>query len=252
MSHGTSIATKGRIFRALENVTRGLIFAGGKKPIPTAFVPTYGYEGTRYHGTITGTNLGAVTAVSLGTGITIESFTVDSATQISVIFRTDADPTAGLRDLTVYVGAASGVLADAFDLRLSDAIVLPSKKPAQQRMELVFAAKALVQYPRDRELVASVRVQHTGHSLLPAQATVQQRMGYIVPGQAKVQVRTDRMVEAQIRIQKMADVAEVTLVRDALVVGLVAEQRLEMADSFEISLEDRLSATLVDETMEEA
>ena len=252
MSHSTSIGVKGRLFRAVENATRGLIYAGMVKPVPTAFVPVYGYEGMRYHGTITGTNLGTVTAVSLGTGITIESFEIDSNTQISVIFRTDANGAAGYRDLSVYRGAIVGVLSNAFELIVSDALIeVPSKKKTQQRMEMELVAKAVVQYPYGRQLGASVKVQRIGVGVLPAQATLQHAYDQPLGGQVVVQLRTSQLMDTQVQIHKMADIAGISIVRDGVFLSPVGVYSIGLVDDIELSLGDDLSVTLIDEVISE-
>jgi len=245
MSHGTSLSVKGHLFRAIEDATRGILYAGMVRPAPLSFTPTYGYEGMRYHGTITGKNLDKATAVSLGADITVESFDLDSKTQISVIFRTDAAPAAGYRDLTVYRGALSGVLSNAFNLVISDALIVPSKKPMQQHMEKVLVGVALAQYPYDRVLAASVRVQHTGFSALSTYVKVQHAIMSSLPAQAVVQVRSGRVLDSQVQIQKMADIVAVGLLYDVLAVEVIADQHLEIVDDFKLSLEDGLSATLI-------
>jgi len=250
-SHGESIGVKGRIFRAIENATRGIIFAGrAVGPVPVSFVPTFGYEGMRFHGTITGTTLSGVTAISLGTGITVESFVVDSGTQISVVFRTAADGAAGYRDLTLYQGGVIGVLSDAFKLCISDALVVTaSKKAVQQRMEMELVAKAVVQYPYGRQLGASVKVQRIGVGVLPAQATQQHAYDQPLGGQVVVQLRTSQLMDSQVQIAKMSDVVNVVIVRDGVFISPVGVYSIGLVDDIELCLEDTWSVTLIDEVM---
>jgi hypothetical protein len=65
---------------------------------------------------IVGSNFSGATGVSLGAGITVDSFTVDSATQITAQVTIDADATKGPRDVSVSVLETSGTLVNAFEV----------------------------------------------------------------------------------------------------------------------------------------
>jgi hypothetical protein len=64
--------------------------------------------------TITGTNFGGATAVSFGTGITVNSFVVDSSTQITANITVDTSAVEGARDVAVVISGGNTSLEDAF------------------------------------------------------------------------------------------------------------------------------------------
>ena len=65
---------------------------------------------------ITGVNLTAVTSVSFGLDITVNSFVVDSATQITANIDIDWDATLGHRTVTVSSDVESASLTDGFEI----------------------------------------------------------------------------------------------------------------------------------------
>jgi branched-chain amino acid transport system substrate-binding protein len=64
--------------------------------------------------TITGTNFTDASAVSFGSGITVNSFTVDSETRITANISIAATTTAGLRDVTVTTPIGTGTRTGGF------------------------------------------------------------------------------------------------------------------------------------------
>jgi cyclophilin family peptidyl-prolyl cis-trans isomerase/Leucine-rich repeat (LRR) protein len=67
----------------------------------TSVTPTQGSQGQTYSVTITGTNLTGATGVSFGSGIKVNSFTVNSPTQITASVTVDATANLGPRDVQV-------------------------------------------------------------------------------------------------------------------------------------------------------
>lgn len=66
--------------------------------------------------TITGSGFLGATAVSFGDGVTVDSFAVDSATQITASITVAAPAAAGVRDVTVTTAAGSGSLTGGFNV----------------------------------------------------------------------------------------------------------------------------------------
>jgi hypothetical protein len=99
-------------------------------PTVTSIDPNQGVQGQTLTVTITGTDLTGATAVSLGEGVTISPFIVDSDTQISasVTIAADADPVA--RDVSVTTPFGTATLASGFTV-LPPAPTITSVEPAQ-------------------------------------------------------------------------------------------------------------------------
>ena len=70
-------------------------------PAITSVAPNQCYRGETSEMIITGTNFGEAERVSFGDGITVDSFTVDSATQITAIITVDTDAGIGGRIVSV-------------------------------------------------------------------------------------------------------------------------------------------------------
>ncbi|GAI53247.1 unnamed protein product, partial [marine sediment metagenome] len=83
-------------------------------PTVTSVSPDSGEQGATLEVTIGGTNFTGATAVSFGTGITVNSFTVVSATQITASISISATATLGLRDVSVTTPGGTGTLTDGF------------------------------------------------------------------------------------------------------------------------------------------
>lgn len=79
-------------------------------PTLTAVSPVSGTRGSKINVTLTGTNFesGVTTAVSFGAGITVSSFTVTSATQITASIAIDAAAATGTRDVSVTNASPGG------------------------------------------------------------------------------------------------------------------------------------------------
>ncbi len=65
---------------------------------------------------ITGTRLDGATSISLGEGITVNSFTVDSPTQITASITIDEDADSGPRDVMVITPGGTDSLSDGFQI----------------------------------------------------------------------------------------------------------------------------------------
>lgn len=117
MSNGLSLVTKGRIFRALENATKGVIAALGiKAPTLTSISPSYGMQGQMVKVTMIGTNLASVTTITFGTGITVGTPSSQTNTEIIVSVLVDPETTLGLRDVTVTSPSGFATLANGFEV----------------------------------------------------------------------------------------------------------------------------------------
>jgi len=84
-------------------------------PTVTSTSPSQGMqEETIYDVVVTGTHFTGATSVSFGSGISVDSFIVDSDTQITASITIAYGATPGLRDVSVTTGAGTGALANAF------------------------------------------------------------------------------------------------------------------------------------------
>ena len=83
-------------------------------PAVTSLIPIQAIQGETTGVTITGANLFGVTAVDFGAGITVNSFTVDSNTQIAANITVGALATPGTRDVSATNAAGTGTLTGGF------------------------------------------------------------------------------------------------------------------------------------------
>ena len=99
--------------------------ADGSLPIPpptiTSISPNQGNQGETLDVTITGTSFTGATSVGFGSGITVNSFTVDSPTQITANISIDAAATLGARDVSVNTPGGSHTLPGGFSVTQTDA-----------------------------------------------------------------------------------------------------------------------------------
>ena len=116
-SHSESLSTKGRLFRALENITRGVIFAGGV-PAPTliSVVPANAMQGETKVITLTGTNLNTVIGIDFGAGIIVDAPLTKTKTEIVVVIRISASAIIGYRDVSVSTATATATLVNGFEV----------------------------------------------------------------------------------------------------------------------------------------
>ncbi len=99
-------------------VGTGTLTGGFKvtEPSPTvaSVSPSQGIQGEALTVTITGTYFAEVTAVSFGSGITVDSFTLDSDSQITANITISSSAAAGARDVSVITPAGTGSLTGGF------------------------------------------------------------------------------------------------------------------------------------------
>ena len=96
-------------------------------PTVTSVAPGSGYQGQTLNVTITGTNFTGATAVSFGTGITVNSFTVNSNTQITAGITIAGSATLGTRNVSVTTAGGTGTLTAGFTVTIT--VVPPSVAP---------------------------------------------------------------------------------------------------------------------------
>jgi hypothetical protein len=80
--------------------------------------PSQGSQGTTMNVGITGANFAGATSVSLGSGITVNGFTVNSITQITANVSIDGSATVGTRDVSVTTPGGSALKTGAFTVCL--------------------------------------------------------------------------------------------------------------------------------------
>jgi hypothetical protein len=88
----------------------------GPAPTVTSIAPGEGNQGKTLDVEITGTNFAGATQVSFGPGITVNSYTVISPTQINANITIDADATLGAKDVSVTTLGGISALAGGFTL----------------------------------------------------------------------------------------------------------------------------------------
>jgi hypothetical protein len=109
-------------------------------PTVTSVSPDSGEQGATLEITIGGTNLVGATAVSFGDGITVDSFTVVSAVEITVSISIDTTATLGLRDVSVTTSAGTGTLTDGFTVVAVGAVTVSVDAPATAAPDSDFSA----------------------------------------------------------------------------------------------------------------
>jgi hypothetical protein len=90
--------------------------AGAKGPTVTGVNPSSAEVGETLHVTIAGTDLSATSAVSFGEGITVSSFTVDSATKITASISISSSASTGSRNVSVTTSGGTGTKGSGFDV----------------------------------------------------------------------------------------------------------------------------------------
>jgi hypothetical protein len=80
----------------------------------TTVNPNQGTRGQPLSLTVTGTNLAGATVVSFGSGITVNAFTVDSSTQITVSITIGASASLGSRDVSIITPSGTVTKANGF------------------------------------------------------------------------------------------------------------------------------------------
>ena len=85
------------------------------QPMVTAVAPASGWPGETLDMVVSGTDFTGATAVSFsGTGITVNDYTVDNATQITADVSIACNATSGARDVSVTTAAGTGTLSGGF------------------------------------------------------------------------------------------------------------------------------------------
>jgi len=102
--------------------------------------PNSGEQGATLEVTIGGTNFTGATAVSFGDGITVNSFTVVSATQITANISISATATLGLRDVSVTTPEGTGTLTDGFTVVATGSVTVSIDAPATAAPDSDFTA----------------------------------------------------------------------------------------------------------------
>jgi hypothetical protein len=118
---GVNATVGTRTISVTTPVATGTLADGFTVVVPSpeidTLTPAYGRQGQELEVVITGDNFGEATAVSFGTGVTVDEFTVDSATQITVQITIAGNAAAGPRDVTITTPEASGAMANAFEIK---------------------------------------------------------------------------------------------------------------------------------------
>jgi len=83
-------------------------------PTLSSVSPSQAVQGQTLSVTVTGTDLSGVTAVGFGPGITVNTFTVNSGTQITASITIDGAATAGYRDISVTKAGGTATLTNGF------------------------------------------------------------------------------------------------------------------------------------------
>jgi len=93
----------------------GKFYAFNNRPLVTSVNPNSGKQGQTLNNVIiTGTNFTGATAVSFGAGITTNSYTVSSATQLTATITIAAGAATGLRDVSVTTHDGTGTRIGGF------------------------------------------------------------------------------------------------------------------------------------------
>ena len=79
--------------------------------------PALGRQGQKLEVVISGRYFAEATAVTFGTGVTVDGFTVDSGTQITVQIAIEGDAMVGMRDVSITTPKATGTAANIFEIQ---------------------------------------------------------------------------------------------------------------------------------------
>jgi clostripain len=109
-------------------------------PTVTSIMPESGEQGETLTVNIGGTNLDGATAVSLGDGITVNSFSVVSPAEMLANISIDTAATLGLRDVSVTTSAGTGTLTDGFTVVAVGAVTVSVDAPATAAPDSDFTA----------------------------------------------------------------------------------------------------------------
>jgi subtilisin family serine protease len=109
-------------------------------PTVTSIMPESGEQGETLTVNIGGANLDGATAVSLGDGITVNSFSVVSPAEMLANISIDTAATLGLRDVSVTTPAGTGTLTDGFTVVAVGAVTVSVDAPATAAPDSDFIA----------------------------------------------------------------------------------------------------------------
>jgi hypothetical protein len=117
---GVNATVGSRTISITTPVATGTLAEGFAVLVPSpeidALTPASGRRGQELEVVITGRNFAETTGVSFGTGVTVDGFTVDSGTQITVQMTIDGDAVLSARDVSVTTPQATGTMANAFEI----------------------------------------------------------------------------------------------------------------------------------------
>jgi hypothetical protein len=91
----------------------------GPSPFVTSVSPIGGTPGENLSVVVTGTNLSGAVSVSFGDGVVVDSYTVDSDTQITADITIDSAAKPGENDVVVATPSGDGLLTDSFAVEIS-------------------------------------------------------------------------------------------------------------------------------------
>lgn len=101
-------------------------------PTLTSISPSFAAQGATIDVIVTGTNLTGTTFLSFGAGITIDSYTVDDSTQITVSISIDGAAETGTRDVWVMAEGGTEWLFDGFTVTSPPTVTSTSPNFAAQ------------------------------------------------------------------------------------------------------------------------
>ena len=112
---------------------------GGGAPTFIDLLPPRGERGQTVELRIEGTNLDAVESITLGSRVTIESFTVESPTIARAVVSVREDAAAGGRDITLRYGDGETVIGErAFNVRRGEISVLQVRPDRLRQGDVTF------------------------------------------------------------------------------------------------------------------
>jgi len=118
-------------------------------PTVTSVSPDSGEQGATLEVNIGGTNLTGATAVGFGDGITVDSFSVVSAAEITASISIGTTATLGLRDVSVTTSAGTGTLTDGFTVVAVGAVTVSVNAPATAEPDSDFTANVNISQVSD-------------------------------------------------------------------------------------------------------
>jgi len=158
--HGSSLSTKGRIFRAVENATRGVIFAGLAVPVLLAVSSIYGCQGEVIQVTLSGKNLASIVTIDFGSGITVDAPTIKTNSTIVTFIRISGTAIIGYRDVTVASAKAASTLVNGFEVLLVK--ITPSTGGGAGGLRGRLVPVTIIQKRKYYDSAVAIKVQKAG------------------------------------------------------------------------------------------